>query len=82
MLQRPCYTTGEAVHLGDVVDVGRGNGPRMRVVVVIPTLEAAPGFDADDWKYLKRGVILQDVEVFGLLHLEELDEDSRRVNAV
>jgi hypothetical protein len=51
----------------------------MRVVVVIPTGEAAPGFTAADWEYLQRGVILQDVQVFGLLHLEELNEDCRRV---
>jgi hypothetical protein len=82
MLDRPRYATGEPVQLGDLVDVGRGNGPKMRVVVVIPMQEAAAGFDASEWEYLKRGVVLQDPQVFGLLHLEELDEDCQRVQAV
>lgn len=79
MSQRPVYATGEPVRLGDVVDVGGGNGPCLRVVVVIPTLEAAEGFDSEEWSYLKQGVLLQDTKVFGLLHLEELGEECVRV---
>lgn len=53
----------------------------MRVVVIIPTSEAADGFNADEWSYLERGVMLQDMQVFGLLHLSEMDEACVRVQA-
>jgi len=82
MSELPAYASGEPVHLGDVVDVGAGSGPQMRVVVIIPTSEAVEGFDAGEWKYLERGVLLQDTKVFGLLHLEELNEKCLRVQIV
>ena len=82
MSSRPAYASGEPVSLGDVVDVGAGSGPQMRVVVIIPTSEAVEGFDAAEWKYLERGVLLQDTKVFGLLHLEQLNEECLRVQAV
>jgi hypothetical protein len=69
------YANGDEVRIGDVVDVGGGNGPRMRVVVIIPASEAAEGFNASDWAYLKRGIILEDTKVFGLLHVDELDHE-------
>jgi len=71
-----CYASGDEVRIGDIADVGGGHGPRMRVVVIIPSGEAAPGFNASEWAYLKQGVVLQDVKVFGLLYLEEFDEEQ------
>ena len=70
------YASGAEVHLGDVVDVGAGNGPRMRVVVILPTHEAADGFNAAEWLHLEHGILLQDVTVFGLLHLGVLDNEQ------
>ena len=70
------YASGEEVRLGDVVDVGKGHGPRMEVVVIISSLEAAEGFDPTAWAYLKNGIVLRDTKVFGLLHLEELDHEQ------
>lgn len=70
------YANGDEVKLGDIVDVGHGNGPQMRVVVIIPTGQAAEGFDASQWTYLKHGVVLQDTKIFGLLHLNELDDEQ------
>ena len=70
------YASGSEVRLADVVDVGAGNGPRMRVVVIIPTQQAAKGFIAQDWAYLGQGVVLQDDKVFGLLHLSELEDEQ------
>ena len=70
------YANGDEVKLGDIVDVGQGHGPQMRVVVIIPSGQAADGFDASEWAYLKRGVVLQDTKVFGLLHLDELDHEQ------
>ena len=69
------YATGDEVKIGDVVDVGQGKGPQMRVVVIIPTSQAAEGFEASQWAYLNEGVVLQDTKVFGLLHLKELDHE-------
>lgn len=70
------YASGAEVQLGDVVDVGAGNGPRMRVVVIIPTHQAAAGFNAAEWSYLEHGIVLQDKKVFGLLHLGDLDNEQ------
>ncbi len=70
------YASGDEVRIGDVVDVGAGNGPKMQVVVIIPTNEAAEGFTVADWAYLEKGIILQDTTHFGLLHLDELDQEQ------
>ena len=67
------YHDGATVQLGDIVDVGFGSGPTARVVVIVPTSEAAPGFIADEWSSLKQGVLLQDTKLFGLLHVDTLD---------
>lgn len=75
-MSRPTYSSGEGAYVGDLVDVGRGNGPLLRVVVVIPTQEAVAGFDASEWAYLENGVVLQDLKLLGLLHLATLDEDQ------
>ena len=69
------YQDGQDVRLGDIVDVGGGNGPWCCVVVIIPTGDAAHGFNASDWAYLEHGVVLQDQKVFGLLHVEDLDDE-------
>lgn len=75
-MSRPKYSSGAEVRLGDVVDIGAGNGPRMRVVVVIPTQEAASGFNVAEWSYLGKGVMLQDQTTFGLLHLGEMVDEQ------
>ena len=75
-MSSPKYASGADVQLGDVVDIGAGNGPRMRVVVIIPTRQAAAGFNVAEWSYLTHGVVLQDEKVFGLLHLSELDDEQ------
>ena len=74
-MERPSYISGGEVRLNDVVDLGGGNGPNGRVVVIIPTGEAVDGFDASDWAYLKAGVMFEEKTMFGLLHVENLDED-------
>lgn len=70
------YHDGEEVHLGDIVDVARGQGPKMRVVVIVATNEAVDGFDAKEWAHLGPGVLLKDADVFGLLWLARLDEEQ------
>lgn len=62
--------------LADAQRVLKANGPQMRVVVIIPTGEAAAGFNASEWAYLNSGVVLQDTKMFGLLHLSELDQEQ------
>jgi len=76
------YANGDEVKIGDIVDVGHGNGPRMRVVVIIPAGEAAEGFSAAEWAHLKHGIVLQDTKVFGLLHLDELDDEQVLIQRV
>jgi hypothetical protein len=75
-MSRPKYLSGAEARLGDIVDVGGGHGPRMRVVVIIPTHEAAPGFSAAEWAYLGEGIMLEDLRTSGLLHLDELDDEQ------
>jgi len=70
------YASGEEVRIGDIIDLRPGQGPRMRVVVIIPTNQAAEGFNASEWAYLKKGVMLQDTKLFGLLHLDALERDQ------
>jgi hypothetical protein len=48
----------------------------MQVVVIIPSGEAAIGFNASEWAYLKTGVILRDTKLFGLLHISELSQEE------
>jgi hypothetical protein len=74
------YQDGTDVQLGDVVDVGAGGGQLCSVVVIIPAGEAAPGFDASEWSYLGRGIMLRDEQTFGLLHLEELSHEHLLVH--
>lgn len=74
------YATGEEVRIGDIIDLDKGYGPHMRVVVIIPTREAAEGFNASEWEYLKKGVMLQDTKLFGLLHLDELDKEQALIS--
>ena len=69
------YASGELVQVGDTVALGSRAGPLLRVVVVIGAGEAAPGFKAEEWAYLKRGAMLQDSKVFGLLHVETFDSE-------
>jgi hypothetical protein len=76
------YASGDEVRVGDIVDIGGGSGPTMRVVVIISPAEAADGFDAAEWAYLGKGVVLQDSKVFGLLHLEELDQEHLLIQRV
>jgi hypothetical protein len=74
------YATGEEVRIGDIIDLDKGHGPHMRVVVIIPTRKAAEGFNAVEWEYLKQGVMLQDTKLFGLLHLDELDKEHALIS--
>lgn len=69
------YQDGQDVRLGDIVDVGGGNGPLCCVVVIIPSGDAAHGFNASEWAYLEHGVVFQDLKLFGLLHVDDLDHE-------
>jgi hypothetical protein len=71
------YPNGEDVRLGDIIDIGEGNGPRVRVVIIKYLGQAAEGFDICDWPTLD-GILCQEVKSGGLLELSEIDpnEDS------
>lgn len=66
------------MRLGDIIDVGEGNGPRVRVVVIPSLAQALEGFDVGDWASVGDGIVAQDVQTGGLIELSEIDpnEDS------
>ena len=68
------YKSGEEIQLGDVVDIGQGNGPQGVVVVVIPSGPVAKGFTAEDWSYLKSGLMLQ-ADGMGLVHYAQPNDE-------
>jgi hypothetical protein len=72
------YHSGEEVLAGDTL------GPKVwpgsvsdRVVVVIPTCSAVDGYVADDWAYLKGGIVVEHTNSSGtfIVHYPEIDED-------
>ena len=72
------YPSGEEVRAGDVLGPGKEwDGQTARVVVVIPTLDAAQGYVASDWAYLKNGVMVEHSNANGvhLVHYSSIDED-------
>jgi hypothetical protein len=69
----PRYWSGEEVRLGDLVDIGEGNGPILRVVVIPQLGLAAAGFDVQDWKSSDTAVVFQDVKAGGLVALSHSD---------
>ena len=73
IMNKLCYTTGEEVVIGDIVNIGSGNV--MQVVVVISQEIALAGFNAHDWSYLINGVILQDQKTGLLFHIDKIDEE-------
>ena len=70
------YANGEEVRLGDIIDVGEGNGPRLRVVVIPKLSQAAEGFDLREWATLGGGILGQDVKTGGLVVLSEIDSNE------
>ena len=67
------YANGEDVRLGDIIDLGEGNGPRVRVIVIPKLGQAAEGFDVREWATLGYGILTQDVNTGGLVKLLEID---------
>jgi len=72
------YPHGEEIRAGDELAPGREvDGQVARVVVVIPTSEAVPGYDGSKWAYLQTGVMVEHTNANGtfLVHYPEIDED-------
>ncbi|KRW62035.1 hypothetical protein [Pseudomonas sp. TTU2014-080ASC] len=66
------YVTGEEIKVGDQVRVDAGD---LGVVVgIIETNSYSHGYSADDWAYLKTGLLILTKDS-GLLHYPELDEE-------
>jgi len=70
-----CYSDGLPVLAGDVLEDVEGQ--TTRIVVVIPTLDAVPGYDANAWRHLRTGVLVEHVNASGvhLVHYDNVDED-------
>lgn len=65
------YKDGRPVHLGDVVALG-GEATGI-IVAVIDVGHCAAGYSADEWGYLKSGVLVESSE--GLLHYPNAEGD-------
>ena len=72
------YSNGEEVRAGDELGPGKQwDGQVTRVVVVIPTSEAVPGYVASEWGYLNTGVMVEHINASGvhLVHYASIDDD-------
>ena len=72
------YPSGEEIHAGDELGPGKDwDGQTARVVVVIPTSEAVPGFAGSQWAYLETGVVVEHINPSGtfLVYYRAIDED-------
>jgi hypothetical protein len=71
------YSSGEEIHAGDVLGPELEDGQTVRVVVVIPTLEAVPGYEAAEWAHLETGVLVEHINASGvhLVHYAVFDSD-------
>lgn len=68
------YLSGEMARAGDVVALDQGHRPTGRVVVLIESGEAVPGFKAEDWAYLKLG-FMAEFDGMGLIHFNSFNEE-------
>lgn len=72
------YPNGEVILVGDILAPGYAvDGQVARIVVVIPTLCAAEGYDAREWAHLESGVLVEHRNASGLhlVHYPVIDED-------
>ena len=72
------YASGDEIRAGDQLGPGmQWSGQVSRVVVVIPTAEAAEGYVGSDWTYLETGVMVEHINASGahLVHYPAIDED-------
>lgn len=67
------YNDGREVKIGDVVDLWPGH--RAVVVCIIDDGLAAPGYNIEDWAYLKRGVVFKSA-ISGDIRFDEPGEDA------
>lgn len=71
------YLDGKEVKLGDKVSLGEKR--RGEVVCSVDTEEFTTEYPADQWSYLKSGVLIK-FDDFGLIHYVEPKEDLRLVS--
>lgn len=72
------YASGQPPMVGDLVDLGAGQGPRGTVLVVVggPHEGAASAHSVNDWKESGAGIL---VEVAGMGFIFEEDPDDETV---
>lgn len=71
------YATGEEIKVGDQVKISAGDSGV--VVGVIDTDSYSHGYSADEWAYLKTGLLILAKDS-ALLHYPELDEEIRLIS--
>ena len=71
------YASGEEPMVGDEVCLGRGEGPKAKVIVVVggPTSGAKKGFKVEEWEYLGPGILVE-AEGMGLVYEENPYEET------
>jgi hypothetical protein len=70
------YADGQEIILGDTVRLGSDDGGV--VVCSIETGEYCDGYPADQWEYLKEGVMIE-FPLHGLIHYQKTDPDLQLV---
>ena len=70
------YASGELPMVGDAVDLGYGQGPEARVLVVVggPNAGASANHKLSDWEDLGPGILV-DAEGMGLVYEEDPDDE-------
>ena len=72
------YASGESPIVGDLVDLGYGNGPRGHVLVVVGGPHAGSVADQkiSDWEYLGPGILVQSEAMGGLVYEDSPDDET------
>jgi hypothetical protein len=72
------YASGEAPMVGDLVDLGYGNGPRGNVLVVVggPNAGSVPNQRVSDWESLGPGILVQSELMGGLVYEDSPDDET------
>jgi hypothetical protein len=70
------YADGQDIKLGDKVKMGSDRGV---VVISVDTGEFSDQFPEVAWGYLQSGVLIA-FKKYGLMHIEDVDEDLQLVS--
>ncbi len=63
--------------VGDLVDLGFGQGPKAKVLVVVggTNVGASPGYSVSEWEYLGPGILVE-ADGMGLVYENDPDDET------